>query len=94
MGVGREVLADSRSAEDCVQYARMFFDRPDFDLASAHPGSYAIAPVAGMIDALRRDYERTIEMVFGAAPIFDEIIGSIEELDMLANASAVSGPAA
>ena len=36
----------------------MFFNRPDFDLANAVPGTFAIAPTTGMIDALRRDYEK------------------------------------
>jgi hypothetical protein len=89
--VGREALADSRLAEDCVQHARMFFDRPDYDLASAQPGSYAIAPVAGMIDALRRDYQQTTAMIFGVAPSFDEVMLSIEKLDTLANANVASG---
>ena len=40
----------------------MFFDSPDFDLASAEPGSFALMPVYGMIDALRRDYANTVGM--------------------------------
>src|ERR1700736_3300339 len=34
---GRRALADSSLSHDCVRHARMFFDRPDFDLASAIP---------------------------------------------------------
>ena len=83
--VGSEALADRELAADCVAHARMFFDRPDFDLAAAAPGSYAIAPVDEMIAALRRDYSNTIAMVFGSAPAFDKVMESITRLDMAAN---------
>ncbi len=83
--LGRAALANSALAADCVQHARMFFDRLDYDLASAAPGSFAIAPVAGMIEALRRDYSNTAAMIFGAAPTFDEILASVATLDEAAN---------
>ena len=67
----------------------MFFDRLDYDLASAAPGSFAIAPVAGMIEALRRDYSNTAAMIFGAAPTFDEILASVATLDEAANVATV-----
>jgi hypothetical protein len=38
---------------DCVRHARMFFDHPDFDLAAARPGTFAIKPNEGMLDSLR-----------------------------------------
>lgn len=41
--IGRAALEDLALAKDCVAHARMFFDRPDYDLASAEPGSFAIA---------------------------------------------------
>jgi hypothetical protein len=53
--VGEAALADRGLAADCVRHARMFFDRPDYDLTSAAPGTFAIAPSDSMTDALRRD---------------------------------------
>jgi hypothetical protein len=44
-------------AEDCVRHAGMFINRPDFDLASAIPGSFALTPHDGMLADLRLDYE-------------------------------------
>ena len=82
---GRAALVDLELAADCVSHARMFFDRPDYDLASAAPGSFAIAPTAGMVDALRRDYANTVAMIFGAAPSFDDILASMQALDDAAN---------
>jgi hypothetical protein len=82
---GRAALAHDALAIDCVQHARMFFDRPDYDLATAIRGSFAVAPSREMLDALRRDYAATIQMIFGAVPSFDEIMESVIALDALVN---------
>jgi hypothetical protein len=86
--VGRAALANPEIAADCVLHARMFFDRSDYDLVSATPGSFAIAPTAGMIEALRRDYGNTVAMIFGTAPTFDQILASVTALDAAANRAA------
>lgn len=86
--VGRAALANPELAADCVLHARIFFDRSDYDLASATPGSFAIAPMAGMIEALRRDYSNTAAMIFGTAPTFDQILASVTALDTAANRAA------
>ena len=78
-------LGDRALGADCVRHARMFFDRPDFDLASAKPGTFAIKPNPNMLDSLRRDYANTVSMIFGAAPTFEEIMASIDEIDAAAN---------
>ena len=82
---GAAALADRGLEADCVRHARMFFDRPDFDLASAKPGTLAIAPTGPMRDALRRDYGNTAPMIFGAAPSFDEVMDSVRKVDIAAN---------
>jgi hypothetical protein len=83
--VGKAALADRDLGVDCVRHARMFFDRPDYDLASAVPGTFAIAPVGGMVDALRRDYANTTAMIFGTAPGFEEILASANQIEEAAN---------
>jgi hypothetical protein len=82
---GRAALSNFELANDCVRHARMFFDRTDFDLATAEPGSFAIAPTDGMVNALRRDYENTAPMIFGTPPAFDDILVSIHALDAAVN---------
>ncbi len=75
----------------CVTIAcgmRMFFDRPDYDLASAVTGTFAIAPIGGMVDALGRDYANTTAMIFGAAPEFEKILSSIKQIEDAVNRSA------
>ena len=83
--VGRAALAQPALGMDCVRHARMFFDRPDYDLASAAPGSFAVAPIDGMIEALDRDYGNTKAMIFGGAPDFSEILASVSEIQRIAN---------
>ena len=83
--VGPIALADRNLAADCVRHARLFFNRPDFDLASAQPGSWAVEPSPGMLDRLRVDYEKMSAMIFGAAPAFEETMASIKALNVAAN---------
>ena len=86
--IGKAALEDRDLGADCVRHARTFFDRPDYDLASAAPGTFAVAPVGGMIDALRRDYANTTAMIFGTAPAFEEILASAKQIEDAANQGA------
>jgi hypothetical protein len=83
--VGGAALGADNLAADCVRHARLFFNRTDFDLASAQPGSWAIEPSAGMLERLRGDYAKTIAMIFGAAPAFAEIMASMKRINDSAN---------
>jgi hypothetical protein len=86
--VGPEAVADASLGAECVRHARMFFDRVPFDLASAVPGSFAIAPTAGMTDPLGRDYRSMSGMIFGSVPAFDDVMASIAELERTLNVRA------
>ena len=66
-------------------HARMFFDRPDYDLASAIPGSFSVAPTGAMIDALGRDYANMTAMIFGEAPAFEDILASVDRVERTIN---------
>ena len=83
--VGQAALADRKLGADCVHHARMFFDRPDYDLASAQTGTFALTPTAAMAGALARDYASTTAMIFGAAPAFEAILASIREIERSVN---------
>jgi len=67
----------------------MFFDRPDYDLASVAVGSFAIAPSDAMIDAPERDYANTIAMIFGPAPDFDEVLASVKQIEQRINLNRI-----
>jgi hypothetical protein len=83
--VGDAALAADNLAIDCVRHARLFFNRPDFDLASAQRGSWVIEPSAGMLERLQGDYAKTVPMIFGAAPAFEEIMASMKKINDSAN---------
>jgi hypothetical protein len=82
----RTAIDDQPLGVDCVRHARMFFDRPDLDLAAARRGSFAVRPNDRMLEALQRDYANTAPMIFGEAPSFDDIIRSVSDIDKAVNA--------
>jgi hypothetical protein len=85
--VGTTAIADAALGADCVAHARMFFDRPDFDLASAGPGSFALIPHDTMIEQLRVDYRAMQGMIFGESPQFEAVLESIRALEASLNES-------
>jgi hypothetical protein len=68
---GTSAIKDPELGADCVAHARMFFNRPDFDLASAAPGSFALASHDEMIEQLRIDYRAMTDMIYGNPPAFE-----------------------
>jgi hypothetical protein len=63
----------------------MFFNRPDLDLASATPGTFALAPHDEMLAILRRDYDAMAGMVFGPIPHIREVLAAISEFEQHLN---------
>jgi Nucleotidyl transferase AbiEii toxin, Type IV TA system len=82
---GREAASDFELAADCVRHARMFFNSPDLNLATAIPGSYTLMPNAEMSRDLSRDYNAMSGMIFGDPPKFEEILGSVKNLETQLN---------
>lgn len=82
---GRNAADNLEMAQDCVRHAKMFFNRPDFDLASAVPGSFTLTPHDEMMTTLEKDYEAMSGMIFGAIPPFGEVMVSISELEKRIN---------
>lgn len=83
--VGAQAIGDTAMAANCVRHARMFFNRPDLDLATATAGTFALAPHGGMVADLRRDYAVMSTMIFGELPTFDEVMASITRLERTVN---------
>lgn len=83
--VGVAAIADTALGADCVAHARMFFNRPDFNLASAVPGSFALVPHDEMIERLRADYRAMQGMIFGAPPSFEAVLDSIGSMESRLN---------
>jgi hypothetical protein len=84
--VGQSAIEDRTLGEDCVAHARMFFNRPDFDLASAQPPTFVLCPEDGMINDLRQDYRAMATMIFSEPPEFDAIVDSVAALERQLNA--------
>lgn len=82
---GRKAADDLEMAQDCVRHTRMFFNRPDFDLASAAPGSFALIPHDNMLEILRRDYEAMAGMIFGLIPPINDVVARISEFEARIN---------
>ena len=85
---GQRALKDRELGADCVAHARMFFNRPAFDLATATPPTFSLRPESKMLDDLSRDYRAMSGMIFGGAPVFEEIIDDIIELETALNGAA------
>lgn len=83
---GAAFAADRAMAQDCIRHARMFFNRPDLDLATAAPGTFALAPHDAMLARLEEDYRAMAGMIFGEVPPFGSVMDSITELENLINA--------
>lgn len=83
--VGQRAIADTVLGADCVAHARMFFNRPDFDLASARRPTFVLTPEGQMYDDLRRDYAAMATMIIGKAPEFDAVIESVAALEKAIN---------
>jgi hypothetical protein len=79
--IGIAAIGEADLGADCVAHARMFFNRPDFDLASAAPGSFALTPHNGMVDQLRADYRAMTGMIFGDPPAFDDVLARVAALE-------------
>jgi len=84
--IGRTAATNRQLAEDCARHARMFFNRPDFDLAEAADGTWTLAPTDPMIDALARDYSAMAGMVMGPRPAFTEVLEAVAALEKQLNA--------
>ncbi len=80
-----DAVHDHALGQDCVNHSRMFFNRKDFDLGSALPGTFALTPSSGMLERLRRDYDQMAMMIFGEPPTFDAVISSVRELERRLN---------
>ena len=79
--VGREALSDMALGIDCAHHARMFFNRPDFDLDDTVAGNFSPAPADGMLQALERDYDSMSGMIFGQVPAFANVMNAAREIE-------------
>jgi len=83
--VGERYITDAAMGPTACDTPRCSFNRPDFDLATAAAGTFALVPHDGMRANLEQDYRAMSEMIFGEIPAFDGILESIVQLQQLLN---------
>lgn len=79
-------IADRALGADCVLHARLFFGSTDLGLETALPGSFTLQPTPAMREALARDYQAMIGMVFGAAPALADVLNGVAAVERAINA--------
>ncbi|MGJ4898648.1 nucleotidyl transferase AbiEii/AbiGii toxin family protein [Bradyrhizobium oligotrophicum] len=92
--VGLTASSDLALGVDCVRHARMFFNSPDLNLATAVPGSFTLSPNRDMATELTRDYAAMAGMIFGEAPALEEVLGRVAELEARINQAETKSAAA
>lgn len=75
--VGQKACTDNALIDDCLRHARMFFYRKDTGLEHVGRGAFQLKPSAGMMNALRQDYQSMVTMIFGAVPSFEEVLENV-----------------
>jgi hypothetical protein len=81
---------DQALAADCAHHAKLFFGSTDLGLDIATPGTFTLTPSAAMRDALERDYEAMVGMVFGEVPRFDAVLDSAKHFEQIVNGAGMA----
>src|SRR5690606_36226634 len=79
-------LADRALGTNCVLHARLFFGSPDLGLETAQPGTVTLQPTPAMRDALAREYQAMVRMVFGEPPSLDDVLEGVAAVERTVNA--------
>ena len=82
-------LEDLDMLQSVVDFKDKFYHRgwARYDLAV--PGTMALVPPQHVLDAVRRDYDDMRFMIYGHVPEFEQLMGSIRELEEAINQLAL-----
>lgn len=86
--MGWGAVSNTLLGKDCVDHAKLFFNRPPFDLDTAVAPTFSITPNETMRASLERDYRSMSGMIFGQTPDFGRVIQMVAELERLLNNTA------
>ena len=86
---GRRAITDLKLLEQVVRHKSVFFREAAARYDLAKPGSLRISPGPEMERELRRDYREMQEMFFEEAPLFNQILADIRELEARVNSAQV-----
>jgi hypothetical protein len=83
--LGDAALADVDLLAHVVEHKTVFFREPAAKYETARPGTLCITPGKELETALRSDWREMEEMLFHAAPGFDEILTDIRAIEERVN---------
>jgi Nucleotidyl transferase AbiEii toxin, Type IV TA system len=66
---------------EVISFKQRFYRSTKAQYEKAVPGSFRLLPDANLIDILKKDYNRTKEMIFGTPPTFESIIQTLKALE-------------
>jgi hypothetical protein len=79
--VKAEAFADLALLAAVVKHKRTFYPSAWAQYTLASPGTFRLAPTEGRLAGLRQDYTNMELMIFGEPPRFENIIGTLVELE-------------
>jgi hypothetical protein len=79
--IGRQAQDRVDLLERVVAHKRLFFAAAWAHYETATPGSFHLLPPDERVPTLQADYARLREMIFGAAPAWEEIMRGLRELE-------------
>lgn len=80
--IGRQALGRVDLLERVVAHKRLYFPSAWAHYETANPGSFHLVPPEQRMSAFRADYARMREMIFGDAPVWEEIVQGLRELQI------------
>jgi len=86
--VKARAYADLPLLERVVAFKGRFYPTNAARYDLAHPGTMRLMPLEDCVPVLAEDYEHTKNMIFGAKPCFEEIMGALRRIEAEINALA------
>lgn len=81
-----KALSDLDLLSQVVSFKEKFYRSPWAEYEYAKPGTMKLLPPEHCVTDLRNDYKRMQSMIFGEAPIFDDMMVSLINLENEINA--------
>jgi len=85
--IGRQALSRMDLLERVIVHKRLFFAAAWAHYETAVPGSIHLVPTEEQMVALKADYIRMREMIFGDAPPWEQIMHGLRDLESTMNAN-------
>jgi Nucleotidyl transferase AbiEii toxin, Type IV TA system len=88
--IGKKACTDAALIEDCVNHARIFFNRRHTGLEHVKRGAFRLTPSGDIVDILRREYAAMATMIFGDVPDFRVVLDSVATAETWLNGAELT----